>query len=126
MKTLIPLAVILAVSLVLAEEPPPPPPPGPGPPGPEPPGPEPPGPQPPGPQPPGDKHELQVCLDKWNACVESTEGDDQFGCIPKYYECLNAYTRICRKKFRNQGCFEALGKEECMRRLKICYGHKPE
>lgn len=55
MKTLFPLAVILAVSLVLAEEPPPPPPPGP-----EPTGPEPPGPEPPGPQPPGDKHELQV------------------------------------------------------------------
>nr|XP_058967251.1 uncharacterized protein LOC131793791 [Pocillopora verrucosa] len=128
MKSLFSLAVILAVGLVLAQEPPLPPPPGPEPPGPEPPGPEPPGPEPPGPeppgpQPPGGKHPKDICLDEWNACVESGEG---FGCLPKYYECLNAYTRICRKKFRNQGCYEALGKEECWKKLKICYGHKPE
>ena len=53
MKSLFSLAVILAVGLVLAQEPPLPPPPGPEPPGPEPPGPEPPGPEPPGPEPPG-------------------------------------------------------------------------
>lgn len=80
MKTLIPLAVILAVSLVLAEEPPPPPPPGPGPPGPEPPGPEPPGPQPPGPQPPGDKHELQVSFKSSSLDLKKQLGGAGFQC----------------------------------------------
>lgn len=67
MKSLFSLAVILAVGLVLAQEPPLPPPPGPEPPGPEPPGPEPPGPEPPGPeppgpQPPGGKHPKDVSI----------------------------------------------------------------
>lgn len=38
---------------------------------------------------------LQQCQDKWNICVGEEEGG--FGCLPKYYECLNEYTVSSRK-----------------------------
>ncbi|KAJ7385834.1 hypothetical protein OS493_013869 [Desmophyllum pertusum] len=72
---------------------------------------------------PTSKHPHKQCLDEWNTCAEET-GD--FGCLPKYYECLNVYTRKCRKLYRNQACYEILGKDECWKKLRVCYGHPSE
>ncbi|KAL9968905.1 hypothetical protein ACROYT_G021054 [Oculina patagonica] len=100
MKSLLLLGVILTASLVLAQDPPPPPP------------------------PPTDKHPFKQCLETYNTCVQNAgdEWEPQQACFLGFYECQNIYTRKCRKLYRNQACYEILGKDECWKKLRACYG----
>ncbi|KAM7446859.1 hypothetical protein ABFA07_004835 [Porites harrisoni] len=70
------------------------------------------------------KHPFKHCLETYNQCVQEagSEWKPQQACFLGFYKCQNKYTAECRKIYKNNGCYQALGRDECMKKLRACYG----